>query len=646
MDQKQQEVAKNVSSGAEKVAKVSEEKAENTSKKGVAVKKTVKKKAKTQAKKPVSAKKKSAANKAKAEKARAQKRVEKALLKEERKAKKAERKAEAKKLKAARKAERQKRLDEQRNAAKQRAEQRKKAAAARKAEAKEKALQRKAERQKRRDMLKKESKAQRQKRLEKERAIRAQAAKEKREQRKQLALAKKEARLKKKEQRLAAKQRNRERRKPAGFGGWLAAVISLGATALALASIVTVGAVNFTRLNAGFEAAYRGTMYELIGAVDELDVGLSKARVSGGAAEQRRLLTNVALQARLAESDLEKLPLSVQEEGNVTALLNRTANAADRMLEKLARGEKLDEKDMQTLAQLYQTNHKVRGVLDELSVKMGKKDMCAFMKGKKGNVISSYVKKAQEGSRYETNEYIRTLEITEEKKGDELSSAKAEELCRGYFKDYPIQKVEFAGETISDRVNAYNFIMHDDKGVRLFAEISKSGELVGFDYYKPCDGENFDESKCQYLAETFLQTLGYDDMTAVWMSKNGNSITFEYAYEDDGVVVYPDLVQIKVCCARGVVTGMDASAFLRHHKQRDGYNAKIGESEARDRLNDCLDVYASRLAIIPARGAEKLCYEFVCGFDGSEYFVYVDAETGEETTIFLVEDSKQGKYIR
>jgi hypothetical protein len=180
----------------------------------------------------------------------------------------------------------------------------------------------------------------------------------------------------------------------------------------------------------------------------------------------------------------------------------------------------------------------------------------------------------------------------------------------------------------------------------MFAEISKSGELVGFDYYKPCDGENFDESKCQYLAETFLQTLGYDDMTAVWMSKNGNLITFEYAYEDDGVVVYPDLVQIKVCCARGVVTGMDASAFLRHHKQRDGYNAKIGESEARDRLNDCLDVYASRLAIIPARGAEKLCYEFICGFDGSEYFVYVDAETGEETTIFLVEDSKQGKYIR
>lgn len=645
MEQKQQEVAKNVSSGAEKVAKVSEKTVETSPKKGVAAKKTVKKTTKAQAKKPV-AKKKKTVNKAKAEKARAQKRVEKALLREERKAKKAERKAEMKKLRAARKAERQKRLDEQKHAAKQRAEQRKKAAAERKAAAKEKALQRKEQRQKRREMLKKESKAQRQKRLEKERAIRAEAAKEKRAQRKQLALARKEARLKKKEQRLAARQRNRERRKPAGFGGWLAAVISLGATSLALASIVTVGAVNFARLNAGFEAAYQGTMYELIGVVDELDVGLNKARVSGGVAEQRRLLTNVALQARLAESDLEKLPLSVQEEGNVTVLLNRTANAADRMLEKLARGEKLDETDMQTLAQLYQTNHKVRQILDELSVKMGKKDMCAFMKGKKDNVISSYVKKAQEGSRYETNEYIRTLEITEEKKENELSSAKAEELCRGYFKDYPIQKVQFAGETISGRVNAYNFIMHDDKGVRLFAEISKSGELVGFDYYKPCDGENFDENKCQYLAETFLQSIGYDDMTAVWMSKNGNLITFEYAYEDDGVVVYPDLVQIKVCCARGVVTGMDASAFLRHHKDRDGFDAKIGESEARDRLNDCLDVYASRLALIPARGEEKLCYEFVCGFDGNEYFIYIDAKTGEESAIYLVEDSKQGRYIR
>lgn len=644
MEKKDGQIGQNISSGTEKVEAVASSEAKKSS--NAAPKKKT-------GKKPTPKKGgKSEKSKAKREKERAQKRVEAALAKEERKKevaqKKAERKQKAAEAKAKRraaaqksKAERQKRKDE----AKEKRQERR-------AQAKERAAERKAERKARKALLKSETAKEKAIRVKKERAAKAKVKQEKRERAEKLRLEKRDAKLRKKEERLRKAERKSVRQRTPGFGGWLAAVISLGAVALVLTSLLTYGALNLRSVTSMIGSGYQGTLYEVVGIMDDVDEDLSKVRVSASSGEQSRILTDLLVQTRLAESSLEKMPLSVEQGANVTAFINRTAATAQRLLEKLQNGEKLSDKDLGRLEELYKTNHEVRAVLDELAYNVSDKDIKLFMKSKnKGKIAEGFravenltaPESVGEGGPFER---VAVPDAEKGVKPDAIPSTEAENRCKEYFKDYKIKKIEYAGETIANGRDAYNFLLYDENDVRMFAEISKSGELLGFDYYKHCTDRNFDLERSLAIAEDYLKARGYEDMTPVWVSESGAQAEFRFVYDDGQAVYYADTIQVKVCEERGLVSGLDATAYVRNHRNRNALNVKISEAEARERLHKNLNAENGRLTVIPLRGKEIAAYEFICSYDDSEYYVYVDAATGEEAQILLVENSAQGRSLR
>ena len=215
-----------------------------------------------------------------------------------------------------------------------------------------------------------------------------------------------------------------------------------------------------------------------------------------------------------------------------------------------------------------------------------------------------------------------------------LDPKKAEELCTRYFSDYKIEEFQCVGETTARGAVAYNVQGYDDKGTMLFAEVdTKSGELIRFDYYEACEGETFDMDNTKRIAEAFLEKLGYEDMEVVRVRENGTDIDFTYVYEQDGVVYYPDTVRIKVCRGRGVVTGLDASKYLKNHKRREEPETKISLAQAQDNLRKGVEVEASRVAVVQTARGERAAYEFLCSYMGERYFIYTDAINGDEISI-------------
>lgn len=645
MEKKENNIAKNTSSGAEKVENIQERvqaKSESAEAAVAAKKSSVKK----QAQKAAHGRKAERAAEQK-EKAAAKKRVDAAIAKEERKAKKAEMKAARKAKKAEMTAARKAKREERRLQMKEKRRERE-------AMMKEKRAERKAERLARKELLRNETAAQRIERIEKEHAEKLALKKQKREQAYNLKLEKQDAKLKKREQRLRDKQHRRETRRTPGFGGWLAAVISLGVVSLALTAVVTLGAINMSDMNGAMASSYRGTLYELVGIMENVDTDLNKVRVSASPSQQSRLFTDLLVQTRLAESSLERFPLESQADENVTSFINRTADYSQSMLNKIHSGEKLSEEDLARIEKLYQTNHKVREELNRLATTMTEKEMAAFMGAKKGNrVYESF--RALENATLEENGEERgpfasvapeNKQGGEQDKKEELSSSRAEELCSEYFKDYDIGKIDYAGETTAKDIEAYNFFLHDGRGRRLFAQISKKGgALMSFDFYEDCSAKNFDLERSKMIAEDYLSGLGYENMTAVWVNESGSQATFNFAYEQDGTVYYPDMIKVKVCETRGKVVGLDAVAFLKNHRIRAEVNTKLSLWDAQEKLNPVLDVSASRLTVIPVEGREVAAYEFVCDYKGETYFIYVDALTGEEVRILNVLNSKQGRVL-
>lgn len=684
MEKKNNGIAKNSSSGTEKVENVAaraQEKADGVGSKGgekiaskgaaeraTASKRTVNQPKTTKNANKPEAKKQSKIQenvKEKREKAAAKKRLNAALkkeelkaqkeaLKEERKAKSKEKKAELKARKTELRAERKERAAARKAKADDKRRQMKEAKRVRKTQTKEKRALRKAEIAARKQLLKNETKKDRAERLEKERAQKAAERKAQRERAYRLKLKKKEAKLKKRERRMEEKQHRRQKQRAPGFGGWLAAVISLGAVTLALTAVVTVGAINMTDMNGAMTTGYRANFYELVGIVDAVDNDLNKARISADPNNQSAILTDLLVQSRLAESNLEKFPIDMEADVNLTAFINRTSEAAQMMLDKIRSGEKLSERDAALLEKLYQTNHKVRAELNGLSSELSEKNMTNFLKSKKGNSVFERFHTMEnltiesdfgsDGPFGEVPPFARGGERKEE--GEGITSMEAEELCAEYFKDYRIRTIDYAGETTSGAIDSYNFFLKDDQDRRIFAEISKrDGALIEFDFYEDCKDRNFDTERCKAIAEDYLKVLGYENMTAVWVNESGAEVLFNFVSEADGVVFYADSVKVKVCETKGKVVGFNAVSYLQHHKKRQALSTDLTLGEAMDRLNGKLSVEASRLAVIPETGGERVTYEFLCTYENDLYFVYVDANTGAEVKILGVTDTAQGRAL-
>ncbi len=646
-EKKEVKVAKNVSSGAEKVERI--EKTTKTAEKAPTQKRAVQKSEEKVVVAPKAEEPSDKATKKRAEKenARAKARVEAALKEKEAKAKRekeraeakakrlkekekrakmtaAERKAEGAKIRAERKAEMEKRLAE-----------RKAKAAKKRAERKEKAAKRAAER--------KEQQEKHQAVMEARRRERAhQKANRKQEK------SKARSNQKQPKQRKEKRERNGERK---GYGGWLAAVIALGAVTLGLTTAVTVGAIEMTDMQNNAMTGVQSTTYELVGIMEHVDDDLDRVRVSASKAQQERILTDLLVQSRLAELDLEKLPIDGETDRNVTEFINRVGNTSERLLSKLRRGDTLSEADSAALERLYQTSHKVRMQLDEYSAKMTDKDIMSFMKkgeGAFGKMLGGLEEltleenRAAKGELQDKKEGAKRMLPPSEKEAEgspKIDTAQAEELCKRYFSDYKIDDFQCVGETVTRRYAAYNVQGYDDKGTQLFAEIDyNGGELIRFDYFEPCKGEKFDADNAMKIAQQFLEKLGYEDMTAVRTRENGTDMDFHFVYETEGVVYYPDTVRVKVCRARGIVTGFDASKYLQNHTRREEVQTGITLAQAEAKLHKGLQVEFSRLAVVKAKDGERAAYEFYCSYEEEKYLVYLDANTGDEIAIMNIKN--------
>ena len=594
MEKKKTEIAVNTSSGAEKVETIKEVKKDGAKTK-TAQKKTVRAKGdaamgdSVKTEKKISAKKlnaRSTDGKAEREAERAKARVEAALKRKEEQAKKKELRAE----KAA-----------------ERAKARQAAAEKRRAELK--ALEEK---------------------YHKEREERIRERAHRKANRRQAA---------NKKQRTHKKREDGGENRNKGYGGWIAAVVALGTVTLALATAVTVGAIDMKNKNDGIMTANKSTMYEVIGIMENVDGDLDRVRVSNSPAQQSRILTDLLVQARLAEADLEKLPIAAETNSNITVFVNRTATEAERMLAKLRRGESLSKQDGETLERLYQTNRSIRAQLDEFRQKMTDEDIWSFMKKGEGmvkDVLKNLEELTMEENRIAKGEKAPETgtPLPERQKEAAVDTAKAEELCNQYFVDYSIKEFQCVGETATKNYRAYNVQGYDEKGSLLFAEISQAdGALLRFDYYEDCKVQALNIDNAEDVAEKFLGKLGYDDLTVVRVRESGSSADFTFVYEKDDVAYYPDEIRVKVCRERGVISGFDATKYLQNHHTRVEPSVKISLAQAYDKLHDKLEVQSARLAVVKAGKEEKTAYEFLCSYGEESYFVYLSAADSEEISI-------------
>ena len=110
--------------------------------------------------------------------------------------------------------------------------------------------------------------------------------------------------------------------------------------------------------------------------------------------------------------------------------------------------------------------------------------------------------------------------------------------------------------------------------------------------------------------------------------------------------MYPDLIKVKIALDDGEILGIETTGYLNNHTNRNISNIKITEEQAREDLNDNLEIKSSGLAVIPTEWkSEILCYEFKGKVEDKEFLVYINAENGREEDILIITNTHNGTLV-
>ena len=231
--------------------------------------------------------------------------------------------------------------------------------------------------------------------------------------------------------------------------------------------------------------------------------------------------------------------------------------------------------------------------------------------------------------------------------GDEIDEEKAKQIAKDFIGEDKVVELNSNGLIENGDIEVYDFnskIKDGDDNNPLTISISKKGgHIVNMNYNRQVDAEVISQDEANNIGKEFLKSRGIENMKETYYLKESGIVTINYAYEQDGVVVYPDLIKLKIALDNGEVLGMETSGYLNNHTKRDISKVKISKEQAKADLNKNLEITSEGLAIIPTEWkTEILCYEFKGKINDTDFLVYINAETGREENILVIIDTPNG----
>ena len=120
-------------------------------------------------------------------------------------------------------------------------------------------------------------------------------------------------------------------------------------------------------------------------------------------------------------------------------------------------------------------------------------------------------------------------------------------------------------------------------------------------------------------------------------------VTINYAAVQDGVLLYPDLIKVKVAMDNGDICSVECSGYIYNHETRENLTVSIGETEAKAKINKDVEIKNIRLAVIPKESKEEvLTYEIKGKIDNHDVLIYINAKDGREENVLLILETPGG----
>lgn len=414
---------------------------------------------------------------------------------------------------------------------------------------------------------------------------------------------------------------------------------------------------NFKRQKNLVQDEYNKSMYLAVSYINNVEVDLAKLLVTSTPKMSAVTLADIWKQANLAKECLEQIPVGQNSMANASKYLTQVSDFSYTLMKQNISDIKLTEEEYEKLKHIYEDSSKLSSkmsdIYDDLNAGRIKWDELEKIGNEKlpdndiSNSISEVGKTFQnyEGLIYDGafSDHLLSSEpkfLSQKEISEDDAKKYIEEVI---LNDEKIDKIEFKGES-NGRIKLYNFdVTLDSKQKRTISITKNDCKLYLMIGDKNVKEQNISVEEAKKRGMEFLNKLGIDNMIETYYQKTENMIVINYAATQDGVILYPDLIKVKISLDDGKVYGVEAAGYIFNHTTRNNLKSSISQEKAKSILNSSIKIISSDMALIPTESnSEILTYEFKGKIDNREFLIYINADNAREEKVLLVIDNKNG----
>lgn len=438
------------------------------------------------------------------------------------------------------------------------------------------------------------------------------------------------------------------------FIGLAAAIVSLG--------FAILGGVYFYRQADEYKEelhnTYMRAFHDMSDYLNDIDIGLKKTMLAQDAPQLSALSAQLYMQAEAAKSCLGQLPIEDASFDNTSKFLSQTGDYASYLSRKVIQNETVTEEEYQNLGSLSDYAEAVNEEFSKLEDKIYENSM-SVESIKASNPFVAYAEEEsfKDGmQRLESmpqeypsliydgpfSEHLEDAEPQFLKDKQTVSRRTAESVVKLFLGEERAKKTAYESDG-SGTLDTYLFSGNTDNG-SISIEVTKQGGMVLW----MLDSREVKETRLSVeqamkAGALFLSQRGFPSMKSSYYDVADNIATINYAYQQDGVTMYPDLIKVKIALDNGEVLGFEAQGYLMCHREREIPDAAISEDVARQKIGTHLLVGDVSMAYIPLESKrEVFCYELSGTLGKNNFLIYVNAQTGGIEKIFMLLESENG----
>ncbi|GFN30618.1 germination protein YpeB [Paenibacillus xylaniclasticus] len=408
------------------------------------------------------------------------------------------------------------------------------------------------------------------------------------------------------------------------------------------------------------ENQYQRAFHDLSYHVEQVhkQLGNTLAVNSKSQAYHRKGLINVWRLTSEAQNEVNQLPLTLLPFNTTEEFLSRISNFAYKTAVRDLSKNPLTDEEFKTMKTLYERSDEIAKNLRSVQQKVLQNnlrwmDVEAALASEKtvrdNSIIDGFKTVDNKVGEYPEINWGPSVASMYQKRTVKMLSGKLmtpEEIKRKTAKFLDLKSEEGIRVVENGKGTEYasfTATVERTKGEKIQLDFTqKGGQLIWYMNPRDVGAKQVGLNEARKAADKFLNAHGYQGMKPSSYDEYGNEGVFTYVATQNGVLIYPEKITVKVALDNAQVIAVQASDYVYEHHTRKLKKPRITKAEARQALNPDMKVTSETMALIlNDMGEETLCYEFVGRINGHAYKMYINADTGVEETIEETADEQE-----